>query len=364
MKILIDGVVNYVHRHERLRYVIRCMRNIGNKEFVYDVNHLYTNLNFLKLVQNGMQNKGRIIYNIDVNIGSGFFAVFNHVIEQIYYADTLGLIPYVRLGNKFPYAEEAEVNGTFNPWEYYFRQPGGLTRESVDKSYAVVANIKDPRKLEELKLKSAYIVNDQYIELLGEIFKKYIFLQDCVDKEIMYGIDAILNGKKTLGVQIRMGSMLVGWDKHPIVPSLDEYICEIKKAIDIGGFEQIYLATDDKRVLDALIKQFGSMLVYYKDVTRVEGRYNPYDVNTGREKHNYFCGLEVLRDMYTLAYTSGLVAGHSQVSICARICKSSTDKKYEYVKIVDKGINHNKRSTGGKEALELTKREIEKYKLG
>ena len=44
---------------------------------------------------------------------------------------------------------------------------------------------------------------------------------------------------------------------------------------------------------------------------------------SGRKKHKYRLGLEVLRDMHTLAMCDGLVVGISQVAVC------------------DKGINRN-----------------------
>ena len=54
-------------------------------------------------------------------------------------------------------------------------------------------------------------------------------------------------------------------------------------------------------------------------------------------------GYEVLRDMYTLASCDGLVAGLSQVSYAARICKRSRNEKYDIEMILNKGINYHKR---------------------
>ena len=45
----------------------------------------------------------------------------------------------------------------------------------------------------------------------------------------------------------------------------------------------------------------------------------------------------------TLARCDGLVAGLSQVSIAARIQKSSYEMEYQDMVIIDKGINYHKK---------------------
>ena len=61
----------------------------------------------------------------------------------------------------------------------------------------------------------------------------------------------------------------------------------------------------------------------------------------GRKCHKYRLGLEVIRDMYTLAMCGGLVAGISQVAVCAQINKLAMGKEFEDLIVIDKGINRN-----------------------
>ena len=72
-----------------------------------------------------------------------------------------------------------------------------------------------------------------------------------------------------------------------------------------------------------------------------------------KEYSKYRKGLEVLRDVYTLASCGGLVAGLSHVSILARIVKYSFDKKYSYQNILSNGIN---RQGGGSTPMQSRKR--------
>ena len=54
-------------------------------------------------------------------------------------------------------------------------------------------------------------------------------------------------------------------------------------------------------------------------------------------------GVEVLRDMYSMAECDGLVAGLSQVSYAARIQKKSMGSEYEDLVILNKGINYHQK---------------------
>lgn len=45
--------------------------------------------------------------------------------------------------------------------------------------------------------------------------------------------------------------------------------------------------------------------------------------------------------MYTLSMCTGLIAGISQVAICAQINKLARGEQYKDLKIIDKGINVN-----------------------
>lgn len=93
--------------------------------------------------------------------------------------------------------------------------------------------------------------------------------------------------------------------------------------------------------MERLQKIYGDKIVYYKDVLRSNGQETVMNSISNRENHHYMLGLEVLRDMLTLARCDGMVAGLSQVSIAARIQKASYNKEYEDLVIIDKGMNYH-----------------------
>ena len=103
-------------------------------------------------------------------------------------------------------------------------------------------------------------------------------------------------------------------------------------------FDQIFLATDDSEAIEVFANKFGDKLVYYKDVIRTSGDETVMKSTVDRPLHHYNLGIEVIRDSYTLSLCSGLIAGLSNVSIFSRLMKQSEGKRYDYLKILDKGI--------------------------
>ena len=102
------------------------------------------------------------------------------------------------------------------------------------------------------------------------------------------------------------------------------------------------MATDDKKTVEQFQMAFGDKLVYYKDVVRSDGDETVMKSQSQRENHHYLLGLEVLRDMLTLAACDGLAAGLSQVSYSARIQKKSMGQEYRDLVVLNKGINQHR----------------------
>lgn len=342
-----NQIIGWIGKHEKIHYIVRILRRLNDETYVREFLYPDESLFVLRVVSNGKKHKGKILYKV-CRDSSGFFANFIFVLGDMWYADTMGMYPVVVWGEKCPYYEKSGVDGIFNAWEYYFEQYEDLRLEDFNSAFRVADTPKNVRRL-AFGIENGYRLTEEYMLELGKIMKKYIRLNPFVKDYIEKKIKEKLGNKKTLGVQIRMGSMLMNCNEHPIVPSIGEYINEIRK-IYRKGYEQIFLATDDKRALERIQKEFGGIVKYYSEITRVDDEYSTYCVSTTDELHNYKCGLEVLTDMYTLANCDGLVAGLSQVSITAQITKISFGESYKDLLMIDKGLNNNnKRALAGLE---------------
>ena len=80
-------------------------------------------------------------------------------------------------------------------------------------------------------------------------------------------------------------------------------------------------------------------------------------LESDREHHHYKLGLEVLRDVYTLASCEYFLAGMSNVSLAAQYIRIANGSEHKKVVILDNGINRNNNViflANGKKSVALT----------
>lgn len=334
----------FLQKHPKLNYLQRCFRRRKDKNFVDEVMSIGYDPLRLKVVQMGEENQGKLIYIAKTMGCDGFFAELRHLLSEVYFADKLGLIPVLTMSKNSSYAEKEPVNGTTNPFEYYFLQPTDVSLESAEKSYAVVEHNWIQRRFikTDLDYKLGYIPTDEYFDAMSKIMKKYLRFNPDTDKKMTTAVKTLFNqGEKVLGVHVRGADFKRHYKNHPNIVTIEEYAQCVEQALVANNFDKVFLATDDSEAIDMFTKKFGGRLVYYNDVIRTDGDETVMKSNVDRPLHHYQLGLEVIRDSYTLSLCDGLIAGLSNVSIFSRLMKQSKDKKYEYLKILDKGIKYN-----------------------
>lgn len=328
----------------QLKFAFYCFKQSQHPRFMRQVMELENEGNLVK-VQGHCGSAGRVYYLIDMDeISTGFFAVFNRMLTLLYFADKHGLTPVIRYGSSFPYAEEHPVNGSSNPYEYYFKQPNDADLEEIMRNECILVSRKENSNLANRLNENGngYARSGQFIEEMAYILHKYIRLNDVMEEKIKNQLQ-IFAGKKILGVHVRGTDFKKNYNGHPVRIEVDDYLREAGGIFDAGDYEQIFLATDDAEAVSIFRQKFGDSLIIYEDVIRSDGDDSVMNSNSSRNNHHYLLGLEVLRDMYSLASCSGLVAGLSQVSYAARIQKKSMGEEYQDMIIMDKGINYHQK---------------------
>lgn len=311
-----------------------------------DANKKKENIFQPKKICYGIANKDKIFYFIEEDcLDAGFFAMYRWWLEYLYFADVCGYTPVICATHGFLYKEKEAVNNTKNPFEYYFIQPSGIGVQEARHSRQVILSDKKHREMVELILTGKignYKYNSQYLYLMARIVKRYIkfnhYTQDYIDE----GLEKIkFAQEKMLGVHIRGTDFRAMYDNHPVYITEDECFIEIDKLLEKNEYSKVFLATDDERILNKFISRYKSRLCFYDDVERNDQNESVAFKHNTRGRNKYLLGLEVIRDMYTLSMCTGLVAGISQVAICAQIHKLSRKEKYKDIKIINKGIYSN-----------------------
>lgn len=310
------------------------LNNEFNKKFINDSNIIFTE-------RRGEEYPDKLFCEISPVVSKeGFFATFRRTLDALYFADYYNAVPYIEYSQEFLYAEKEPVNGTKNPFEYYFSQTTDL---SLSAAKNVIIYSQNNRYLaEKLNFQSwGYVVSDKYINDMSKIMAEYISLNEPTEEYIKNSIIRCLNKKRTLGVHSRGTDYRMQYKSHPNFVTTKDYFNAIDELLQKNNFEQIFLATDDNEILKEFKDRYGNLVVYYDDVYRGNSTAGVHTTKGDRENHNYKLGLEVVRDMYTLAACNGLVAGMSQVSMSARITNKAFYMPYESVCIIDKGLSQN-----------------------
>lgn len=324
-----------------LHFFVKAFKHINDKEYLDFFINRENNPMLLEFEKRGEDGIGDCIYLIEeVGEGYGFFAEFHTMLQKIIFAETFHLKPYIYWGKKFLYYEE-EIKNTQNAYEYLFEAINGELGNVINSADLLTLSKMGQAGWVEKRYHRGYDLSQEYLEIAADVYKRYIRLNSRITSKMQEEIRGILGDKKTIAAHYRGTDFKMNYDNHPVCVTLEQELKVIRQAMRDEQFEQIFLATDDKAAIEAFQAEFKEKVVFYSDVVRSNDMTSVAFSESTREAHHYLLAYEVLRDMLTLAACDGLIAGVSQVSICARIAKASTGKEYSFLHIIDNGKNYN-----------------------
>ena len=178
----------------------------------------------------------------------------------------LGYIPIIKLdphGNIF---KTHSSSPNINPWELLFNQPFGYTLEEVKKNakniseFSCVWNEMTPNEIPQ---------NYLYVEFFRDMAKKYIPIKkEIIDESNIIWRQLFKDTKNVLGVLGR-GTDFVQLKphSHPIPPSIETMIKDVKKMDEKNKYDWIYLSTEDDNIRNSFIKEFGEKLKMVQNKT-------------------------------------------------------------------------------------------------
>lgn len=332
---------------EQLKFAAFCFKKGQDARFVKNVKQLADMYNLIYVESYGDKKCDDTVFLIDMEEShSGFFAEHNRLLALLYFADKYDMKPVVRFHPGYCYAEKHPVNGTTNPFEYYFEQPAGISLEDIKSCRRIFRSRKENSYEINLLCENAngYARSEDYLNEMARITDKYIRLNKIVKEKMDEDIQSLIGSGKVLAVHVRGTDFKQNYNGHPVQVGVDEYLDKTLQVFQKGTYEEVFLATDDEEAIEKYQERFKGKLFFYRDVVRSKGDDTVMHSEMERENHHYLLGYEVLRDMYTLAMCDGLIAGLSQVSYAARIQKKSMGKEYQDLFILDKGINYHKKN--------------------
>lgn len=293
---------------------------------------------YFKFQEFGTLNKQRLVLVQKItDPASGFFWCWRQACNSLMVADRYGFTPVIDWRNS-PFYESDGFYGIDNPFEYYFEPVSDISLADVSQSYNVAYY--NARNSGIPRISYERFADNDILLTYANINKKYCHVKESVFEDIKDQIDNLLGKKKTVGVHVRG----VEWGKikgHPVPPSFLAYAKKVDEAIKEYDFEQIFLATDSEDTVTFFRRRYGDRVKYYSEAVRSQKGNRTlviFDNSIKRDHNRYWLGYEVLRDMLTLSFCDGLVAGMSNVSFAAEVFKLSRSEKYMYKKMVDQTV--------------------------
>lgn len=346
-----NAIKNILKRNDKIYYLALCASKIKDEKFREKVSQIGKELTTVE-IEKGHGYENDLLYVIEVGSSTiGLFALLRIVLNALAFADYYGLKPVVLFKDCVSYKEKDMINGSLNPFEYYFQQTTALgedARSAINKRVSFLkcmeshySKIFDLYSLRDIE---GYLLENEHYEFYAKIVKKYLHYNNAVKKQLENDISAIQSTNKMIGVHYRGTDFNNNYGSHPVSIGVDDYIKAIKELPKEYNDYDIFLATDDNRALQCFIREFGSRIHYFHDVKRADQNLSVICSEDSRTHHKYLLGYEVIRDVEVLSRMNVLVAGLSQVATFARIIKVSRASKYEYDKLMSKGVNHNNRS--------------------
>lgn len=215
--------------------------------------------------------------------------------------------------NECACTEKDKIFDTYNCWEYYFEQK----KSNKQNNYILLNNLISCSL--SYSDKSQYLYPKKYLNLKEKFYNNFKF-KKYINEDINDYFNKYINNKYTLGVQIRLTDMKM----YHGVADTGKYIEKINNILkENTNIQQIFLATDDFRAIEAVKRSVRIPVIYHEDMFRAKGddeHNNPYDrFKKYRNNHRYLLGYECIKEIFILSKCTELlmadVSALSNVSV-------------------------------------------------
>lgn len=252
--------------------------------------------------------------------------------------NTLGLVLYSLFKGCVPWICINEDDSNSIQWDWYFLQPFAQILETARAEKWSVVECDIQYNLFSPNFSDIFNYNDSLFQFWAMFYKKMIILNPRTERYIQKEREKLGFDKfDILGVLLRGTDYITLKPKyHPIQPKPEEIFTEVDKVID--NYKFIYVATEEQKLLQAVINRYGTNRVlennriyydsYYEKSSGLLG-----DLQLGIMNENYDKGLKWLSSIYLLSFCDSIIAGNSGGVMAAVFLREKKN-----VHIINKGF--------------------------
>lgn len=271
--------------------------------------------------------------------GTGIFCNLLAFLRWVHFAERMGYTPVIDMQNVSNLYLEDELLGKENSYEYFYRQPAGMTVEEAYRAKTVYFvnrldcpynfTLKQKRVYKEVTAINDWIYGDnrkKYFALYKRLYDTYFVHSD----EAQAFVDAqwsnlVAPGERVLGLLCRGSDYFTKRPyKHQIQPTVEQIIQKVDAFLDEHPVDKIFIATEDIDILHKLKERYGDMIVYIDcpRVTAIAGQsvaegFREMGVNRKMNGLYYFASIACL------AKCDHLIAGKTMATQFIRTIKDS-----------------------------------------
>ena len=270
---------------------------------------------------------------------AGFVGIGSHIISNLShfkYAEDNGLIPVVDMEYFHNIYLESSEFCRKNAWDYYFEQPviGNMSLHDVYSSGDFRMSSGDP--LEVCPNDSMEFLEDEEARMYWHnLYLRYMPVKDEVVRLVEDFSKAhfepfVESGEKIAGVLLRGTDYLaLRPNGHPVQPTIEQAITKIHELQKSLGFSKLFIVTEDKAISDAIVDEFGDVVILPEDVKyNYSGEGYIGYVEDSRENDKYLHGREYLESILLLTKCNFLIAGRTSGSVAAHILGEGFEKEF------------------------------------
>ena len=340
-----EKLKRFIKKHDKLYVISRLLYSLNDANLLKLLKGFYDgDSDFLLLIVNRAQyfyHGKNPIYIIDYGCNNrctmGFAAMLRGTLLSLELSEFLSYKPVVIWGKNTKYYDEEMTECSRNVFTYYFQPVSDIqiVKENIPYILSSESHFEKVHKMDDYRMTGNDVV------CFANLYKKYIHFNDRTNTYITEQLKKIMVADKILGIHVRGTDFALGFKNHPQKISIEEFKSKAREIKQAGGYAKVFLATEDQNALDAFRDEFGADLLYYEDVFRTSGNTGPHNTFDNRQFHKYKLGLEVLRDIYTLANCNGFICGMSQVSFAARYINRALERKFDDFVLIDRGVHQS-----------------------
>lgn len=255
----------------------------------------------------------------------GLFSYVSTNLARIKYALDNDMIPVIDMRH---FDNSLKCSTDDNPWEAYFKQPGGLSLKDAYKSKKIIlsaSNVPDEYPDDSMR----FFNNEEgVLNKWREIADKNIHIEDDVLEYVDSRYKELFPQKdKVLGVLAR-GTDYASLkpSKHPIQPNGDEILNKAKTVMNEYGYERIFLATEDRNIAEKFACEFQDKLIT-NDKKYIDYQ-GGYLAEQKSELDKFAKNRDYLTNMILLGRCNAIVAGRTSGTVGAALLSQGWEEQY------------------------------------